>query len=458
MVQITPLTGSPSPQPHGDGQGSGSAHGGYYNVFSRLSLNLFPPPPPPPPPPLPSFLDLYVCVCGWVFVCVCVCMRACMCAYVCVCVCVRACVCVCVCVCVEEEDEAGEKEGDGYATAECVTDAVVEVGAEGVAGVGAAIALESGANVSRQVAAGNAGISALTGIAAGYGRNGSGGVRCRGSGGWHVDSSTSCCRGRSRCCERKSGGGWCRADKGREGGEGAGGRAGSGRASNGRAQRECHSWVAEEGAWQAVWEPLSHGVYFCNAAAAVTQWHPPVHGEGSGLTCWVGWTPDQVVTEQAVAGQAVARQAVAGQAVSAKADQILFEPTGAGEAVAEGYEKYWQQRYGLFSRFDEGVLLDADAWPLVTPEAIAAHHPAMCAAAVGYGGATCAGGDAATSAGGGGPGALAGDGDVTYATATCAGHNAPLSFGEEQSGSPSKRGEGAEMGKQGRRRKRGKVR
>ncbi|CAI5510766.1 unnamed protein product [Closterium sp. Naga37s-1] len=158
--------------------------------------------------------------------------------------------------------------------------------------------------------------------------------------------------------------------------------------------------VAEEGAWQAVWEPLSHGVYFCNAAAAITH-------RGAG--------------EQSIAEEAITE-----------------------EAVVAGYEKYWQQRYGLFSRFNEGVLLDADAWPLVTPEAIAAHHAAMCAAATNYGGAACAGGDTATSAGGGGAGALAGDrgttsaddGAATHAAATCApamraGHTAALNSEED---------------------------
>ncbi|CAI5479350.1 unnamed protein product [Closterium sp. Yama58-4] len=136
--------------------------------------------------------------------------------------------------------------------------------------------------------------------------------------------------------------------------------------------------VTEEGAWQAVWEPLSHGVYFCNAAAAITQWHTPDHGEGSGLACWVGWTPEQAVTDQAVAGQAVAHQTVFVEGASSQAEeeQVLSELAVTEEAIAAGYEKYWQQRYGLFSRFDEGVQLDADAWPLV---AIAAHHAAMCA-------------------------------------------------------------------------------
>lgn len=33
--------------------------------------------------------------------------------------------------------------------------------------------------------------------------------------------------------------------------------------------------------------------------------------------------------------------------------------------------KYWMQRYTLFARFDDGVLLDEEGWFSVTPEAVA---------------------------------------------------------------------------------------
>lgn len=36
-------------------------------------------------------------------------------------------------------------------------------------------------------------------------------------------------------------------------------------------------------------------------------------------------------------------------------------------------EKYWNQRYNLFSRFDDGIELDDEAWWSVTPENIARH-------------------------------------------------------------------------------------
>lgn len=40
--------------------------------------------------------------------------------------------------------------------------------------------------------------------------------------------------------------------------------------------------------------------------------------------------------------------------------------------------KYWLQRYSLFSRFDEGILMDEEGWYSATPQVIAAHHAAKC--------------------------------------------------------------------------------
>ncbi len=40
--------------------------------------------------------------------------------------------------------------------------------------------------------------------------------------------------------------------------------------------------------------------------------------------------------------------------------------------------KYWLQRYSLFTRFDEGILMDEEGWYSATPEVIAAHHAAKC--------------------------------------------------------------------------------
>ncbi|KJE91303.1 Tgs1 protein [Capsaspora owczarzaki ATCC 30864] len=46
------------------------------------------------------------------------------------------------------------------------------------------------------------------------------------------------------------------------------------------------------------------------------------------------------------------------------------------------HSKYWFQRYRLFSKFDEGVMMDEEGWYSVTPEVIAAHIAWRCAAGV----------------------------------------------------------------------------
>lgn len=45
-------------------------------------------------------------------------------------------------------------------------------------------------------------------------------------------------------------------------------------------------------------------------------------------------------------------------------------------------QKYWAQRYRLFSKFDEGVKLDAESWYSITPEKIAEHIADRCRADV----------------------------------------------------------------------------
>lgn len=39
----------------------------------------------------------------------------------------------------------------------------------------------------------------------------------------------------------------------------------------------------------------------------------------------------------------------------------------------QSVNKYWKQRYSLFSKFDEGIKLDEESWFSVTPERIAQH-------------------------------------------------------------------------------------
>ncbi|PIA46019.1 hypothetical protein AQUCO_01600351v1 [Aquilegia coerulea] len=48
------------------------------------------------------------------------------------------------------------------------------------------------------------------------------------------------------------------------------------------------------------------------------------------------------------------------------------------EGVSPLVEKYWFQRYNLFSRFDEGIRMDEEGWFSVTPEEIAIKHAERC--------------------------------------------------------------------------------
>ncbi|CAI9115777.1 OLC1v1016771C2 [Oldenlandia corymbosa var. corymbosa] len=51
---------------------------------------------------------------------------------------------------------------------------------------------------------------------------------------------------------------------------------------------------------------------------------------------------------------------------------------GVLDECSPSISKYWCQRYALFSRFDEGILMDEEGWFSVTPELIAKHHALRC--------------------------------------------------------------------------------
>lgn len=48
------------------------------------------------------------------------------------------------------------------------------------------------------------------------------------------------------------------------------------------------------------------------------------------------------------------------------------------EGLTPLVEKYWFQRYDLFSRYDEGIKMDEQGWYSVTPEKIAITHAKRC--------------------------------------------------------------------------------
>ena len=51
---------------------------------------------------------------------------------------------------------------------------------------------------------------------------------------------------------------------------------------------------------------------------------------------------------------------------------------GGANPLPASMEKYWEQRYRLFSRFDEGIQMDTEGWDSVTPERIAMHIAKRC--------------------------------------------------------------------------------
>ncbi|XP_011083874.1 trimethylguanosine synthase isoform X1 [Sesamum indicum] len=54
------------------------------------------------------------------------------------------------------------------------------------------------------------------------------------------------------------------------------------------------------------------------------------------------------------------------------------ELEGVLQGVPPSISKYWCQRYLLFSKFDDGIMMDEEGWFSVTPEPIAKHHAARC--------------------------------------------------------------------------------
>ena len=55
------------------------------------------------------------------------------------------------------------------------------------------------------------------------------------------------------------------------------------------------------------------------------------------------------------------------------AEKGEIEPSLQVSEQPDVYYKYWAQRYRLFSKYDEGIILDQEGWYSVTPELIASH-------------------------------------------------------------------------------------
>ncbi|CAF4445197.1 unnamed protein product, partial [Adineta steineri] len=63
-----------------------------------------------------------------------------------------------------------------------------------------------------------------------------------------------------------------------------------------------------------------------------------------------------------------------------KSKQLILDKKNIPEEFHNDSEllKYWLQRYRLFSKFDEGIVLDREGWFSVTPEKIARHIAKRC--------------------------------------------------------------------------------
>ncbi|KAI4355866.1 hypothetical protein L6164_004597 [Bauhinia variegata] len=59
--------------------------------------------------------------------------------------------------------------------------------------------------------------------------------------------------------------------------------------------------------------------------------------------------------------------------------KIIRNRKATKEGVSSLVQKYWLQRYNLFSKYDEGIKLDEEGWFSVTPEEIAIRHAEKCA-------------------------------------------------------------------------------
>ncbi|KAK9831968.1 hypothetical protein WJX81_004177 [Elliptochloris bilobata] len=96
--------------------------------------------------------------------------------------------------------------------------------------------------------------------------------------------------------------------------------------------------LARPDQWQQAFDYANGCFYYYREASQETQWHATGGAAPRGTVRWP----------------------------SASQRAVLEVPA---ELV-----KYWMQRYSLWSRYDAGVRMDAEAWFSATPEVVAAHH------------------------------------------------------------------------------------
>jgi len=90
----------------------------------------------------------------------------------------------------------------------------------------------------------------------------------------------------------------------------------------------------------------------------------------------LGLSPQGDAEDDDANTEATTAEAAEEAAAEAAAKQPLVP--GAWDPRRAETQKYWVQRYMLFSRFDDGVALDREGWFSVTPEVMAAHLAHRC--------------------------------------------------------------------------------
>ena len=146
------------------------------------------------------------------------------------------------------------------------------------------------------------------------------------------------------------------------------------------------------GRWLQAVEAGTGRPYYFQQGSTRSQWEPP---GGQCLPLPFVWSAQLRDILPDVLGATHASSLGSSQhpdAQSSTSEALPAEPSGGstggdGAAAAEERDadggdwlrgplpsklwKYWMQRYTLFSRFDDGILMDEEGWFSVTPEGIA---------------------------------------------------------------------------------------
>ncbi|CAA0822133.1 S-adenosyl-L-methionine-dependent methyltransferases superfamily protein [Striga hermonthica] len=147
---------------------------------------------------------------------------------------------------------------------------------------------------------------------------------------------------------------------------------------------------SSSGEWVAYWDDFYKNTYFHNAETGESTWDPP-----SGMEHLVQG-PVDVVDDEAQAScdlsnmvEGLSPDNVFSMCTVKRKKKIRKKPSRklsvSSEDIQEVWEevppiinKYWCQRYTLFSRFDYGIKMDQEGWFSVTPELLAKHHAHRC--------------------------------------------------------------------------------